>query len=145
MKIQFQKIRDVKSPSRGTKESAGIDCYLPKDFITEPTIIKPGESVFAPSGLKVRIPHGYALIAFNKSGIALKQGLSVGASVVDSDYDQEVHLHVINISCKDQIILPEQKLVQFILVPICLADIEEINELPERQTDRTGGFGSTGL
>ena len=92
------------------------------------------------------MPRGYALIAFNKSGVATKQGLSVGACVVDEDYEGEIHLHMINTSDKDQTVATGQKLVQFVLMPVSYIDVEEVAELPNRNTERgSGGFGSTGL
>ena len=79
--MKIQKIRDVKTPGRGTSQSAGIDFYVPEDFTT--SVLQPGESVLIPSGIKVQVPTGYMLTAFNKSGVATKQGLSIGACVVD--------------------------------------------------------------
>jgi dUTP pyrophosphatase len=142
--MKVQKLRDVKTPNRGTEASAGIDFYVPEDF--ETTILAPGQSVLIPSGIRARVPRGYALIAFNKSGVSVKQGLSVGACVVDEDYDGEIHLHMINTSDKDQTVVTGQKLVQFVLIPVSYIDVEAIDELPERNTQRgVGGFGSTGL
>ena len=142
--MKVQKIRNVKLPSRGTPSSAGIDFYVPDDF--ETATLKPGQSVLIPSGIKAQVPKNFALIAFNKSGVATKQGLSVGACVVDEDYEGEIHLHMINTSDKDQTIATGQKLVQFILVPVNYADIEEVSEIQSRNTQRgSGGFGSTGL
>jgi len=142
--MKVQKLRNVKTPNRGTTASAGIDFYVPEDF--ETVSLKPGESVLIPSGIRVQVPRGYALIAFNKSGVAVKQGLSVGACCVDEDYTGEVHLHMINTSNKDQVIATGQKLVQFILIPVSYIDVEEVEVLPERNTERgSGGFGSTGL
>ena len=139
-----KKIRDVKTPSRGTGKSAGIDFYVPNDY--EKTQLSPGESALIPSGIKVQVPEGYALIAFNKSGVSTKQGLSVGACVVDEDYEGEVHLHMINVSRVFQHIEPGQKLVQFILIPVSYADVQEVQEFPERHSERgSGGFGSTGI
>lgn len=142
--MKVQKLREVKTPNRGTEVSAGIDFYVPEDFETK--VLAPGQSVLIPSGVKVRVPRGYALIAFNKSGVSVKQGLSVGACVVDEDYDGEVHLHMINTSDKDQTIATGQKLVQFVLIPVSYTDVEVVDTLPQRVTQRgTGGFGSTGL
>jgi dUTP pyrophosphatase len=142
--MKVQKLREVKTPNRGTEVSAGIDFYVPEDFETK--VLAPGQSVLIPSGIKVRVPVGYALIAFNKSGVSVKQGLSVGACVVDEDYDGEVHLHMINTSDKDQTISKGQKLVQFVLIPVNYTNVEAVDELPQRVTQRgTGGFGSTGL
>jgi len=143
-KMKVQKIRNVKTPNRGTQVSAGIDFYVPEDF--ETIQLNPGQSVLIPSGIKAQVPRGYALIAFNKSGVSVKQGLSVGACVVDEDYEGEIHLHMINTSDKEQVVATGQKLVQFVLVPVSYFDVEEVNELPNRNTERgSGGFGSTGL
>jgi dUTP pyrophosphatase len=140
--MKVQKLRNVKTPSRGTSVSAGIDFYVPEDF--ETVVLKPGQSVLIPSGIKAQVPRGYALIAFNKSGVATKQGLQVGACVVDEDYRLEIHLHVINISDKDQTVATGQKLIQFVLIPVCYFDVEEVDNI-ENNTERKGGFGSTGL
>ena len=140
--MKVQKLRNVKTPSRGTSVSAGIDFYVPEDFETQ--VLKPGQSVLIPSGIKAQVPRGYALIAFNKSGVATKQGLQVGACVVDEDYRLEIHLHVINISDKDQTVATGQKLIQFVLIPVCYFDVEEVDNI-ENNTERKGGFGSTGL
>jgi dUTP pyrophosphatase len=102
--------------------------------------------VLIPSGIKAHVPSGYALIAFNKSGVAVKQGLTVGACVVDEDYEGEIHLHMTNVNNKYTTIVPGQKLVQFVLVSVNYQNVEEVNELPTRNTQRgSGGFGSTGL
>lgn len=142
--MKVVKTRNVKLPSRGTPESAGIDFYTPNDFKDE--VLLPLQSVLIPSGIKAQVPKGYALIAFNKSGVATKQGLMVGACVVDEDYEGEIHLHMTNTSNKNQTIKSGQKLVQFILLPINYSDIEEVVELLSRNTQRGDkGFGSTGL
>lgn len=142
--MNIQKLRNVKTPNRGTPESAGLDFFVPEDFETK--TLQPGESVLIPSGIRAQVPNGYALIAFNKSGVSVKQGLSVGACVVDEDYEGEIHLHMINTSNKEQTITTGQKLVQFVLIPVCNVDVHELKELPNRNTQRgTGGFGSTGL
>ncbi len=142
--MKIQKLREVKTPSRGTSASAGIDFYIPQDFPTKD--LGPGESVLIPSGIRVEVPRGYALVAFNKSGVATKQGLQVGACVVDEDYEGEVHLHMVNVSNKRQTIESGQKLVQFVLLPINYSQIEVVDEIKSRSTERgAGGFGSTGL
>lgn len=142
--MKVQRIRNVKVPNRGTLESAGIDFYVPNDF--EDKILQSGESVLIPSGIKAQVPRGYALIAFNKSGVATKQGLMVGACVVDEDYEGEIHLHMTNTSNQNQMIKSGQKLVQFILLPVNYDNVEEVSELSSRNTLRgEGGFGSTGL
>jgi dUTP pyrophosphatase len=142
--MKFLKIRDVKSPSRGTSKSAGIDLFIPNDF--ENRTLNPGDSILIPAGLKANVPDNYAFIAFNKSGVATKQSLSVGACVVDEDYEGEIHLHLINVGRSHTTIKPGQKLTQFILIPVSYMDVHVLEELPDRNTERgAGGFGSTGL
>lgn len=145
MKIKLT--RDTKVPSRGTPGSAGIDVFVPNDYPSETITLKPGESVLIPSGIVANVPDGHALIAFNKSGVATKQGLVVGASVVDSDYTGEIHIHMINASNKDQVITRGQKIVQFLLMPVNMVEsIEVVDELPSKESERgSGAFGSTGV
>lgn len=102
--LKFCKVRTVKSPNRAHSDDAGIDFYFPEDLpvetfkakcdmtkqnvtfseengIVKSVTIKPLESVLIPSGIHVKIPNGYALIFMNKSGVATKKHLHVGACV----------------------------------------------------------------
>jgi dUTP pyrophosphatase len=139
----IRKTRDVRTPSRGTQFSAGIDFYVPYD---QPQMfLEPSQSVLIPSGIKCDVPDNYALIAFNKSGIATKKQLIAGACVVDSDYTGEIHLHLINLSKTTVLIEPGEKILQFILIPVFLDEIVEDNDYIAKTTLRgEQGFGSTG-
>lgn len=145
--MKICKIRKVKTPVRGTPLSAGLDFFVPDDFPGTHYLV-PGDAVNVPSGIKVKVPHGYALVFMNKSGVAVKKGLQVGACVVDEDYQGEVHLHVRNTTPEVQSIQPGEKLVQALLIPVSYEGIEEVLdplELYEEKTQRgEGGFGSTG-
>lgn len=144
--MKFCKVRDVKSPQRSHETDAGIDFFIPNDF--EQTQVFAHDSINIPSGIKVKIPHGYALIAFNKSGIATKLGLDVGANVVDEGYQGEIHLHLFNTTNHFVKIEKGQKIVQFILVPVNYEMPEEVSEeeLFDSKSERgENGFGSTGV
>ena len=146
--MKISKIRNVKTPTRGTPGSAGIDFFVPDDYPHKLCEIKPLERFFIPSGIKANVPEGFALIAMNKSGVALKKGLTVGACVVDSDYQGEIHLHLINTSDKPVRIQPGDKLTQFLLIPVehCPVTVVDVDDLYEDVTTRgAGGFGSTGV
>lgn len=145
--MQIQKIRPVKTPTRGTTVAAGLDFYVPDDFNGgKKLFLMPSEDINIPSGIKVRVPQGCALIAFNKSGVATKQHLNVGACVVDEDYHGEVHLHVFNVGNIAAAIEPGQKLMQFVLIPVLYDLVEEVPQLELDFSARgEGGFGSTGL
>ena len=143
--MKYSKVREVRSPNRGTLESAGIDFYIPTGFSQK---VMPGESVMIPSGIKIDMPKGTMLQVCNKSGIASKKGLLVGAEIVDSDYQGEMHLNLWNVSNKVVVLNAGTKLAQMILIPILLPVLQEVEEedLFTTETERgTGGFGSTGV
>ena len=79
VRLYFCKVRDVKSPVKAHPFDAGFDFFIPNDFGRR--ILPPGADILIPSGIKVDVPEGYALIAMNKSGIATKQKLRTGACV----------------------------------------------------------------
>lgn len=160
--MKFLKVRDVKSPERGTTFSAGIDFFVPTEF--EELYLYPGKDILIPSGIKVGLPIGTMLMAADKSGIAssitakkhagieVKKDahdscLVIGAKIVDEDYPGEVHMHVINVGSNPVLIYPGMKLVQFIVVPIMYSEPQEVyssEELKIAKSQRLGGFSSTG-
>ncbi len=142
--MKYSKVREVRSPNRGTSNSAGIDFYVPTGYDQK---VEPGEKIFIPTGIKMDIPDGTMLQVCNKSGISTKTGLLVGAEIVDSDYQGEMHMNLWNVSNKTVVIQSGTKLVQMILTPILLPELEEVIEedLFNTETERgSGGFGSTG-
>ena len=143
--MKFTKIKDVKTPTRANYTDAGIDFFIPNT--EQPICLSPGHSCFIPSGIKVNVPEGYALIAFNKSGIATKKSLQVGACVVDCGYQGEVHFHLFNYGNNVVWLHPGEKIVQFVLLPLGDPAVEEVKEkdlYTEVSSRGEGGFGSTG-
>jgi dUTP pyrophosphatase len=146
--MRIVKVRDVKTPQRGTPQSAGIDFFVPNDY--EKIVLGPGDACNIPSGIHAKIPKGYALIAMEKSGVFLNKRLEVGAKVVDEDYQGEIHLSLVNgSSLESSVINPGEKIVQMLLVPVSYETTEEVSSLEElyggETTERgSGGFGSTG-
>ena len=141
--LRFAKVRDVKSPVRGTSKSAGLDFFVPNSFTK--IVVKPHTDVLIPSGIVAQIPEGYMLMAENKSGVvtsydacirinrqpkngAYKGSLTVGAKIVDEDYQGEIHIHLINLSNHEIVIEPGTKIAQFILVPVEYCAVEEVLE-----------------
>ena len=165
--------RKVKTPNRAHSLDAGIDFYVPEDITEaeflekcETTGIKPhyelneqgfiskivmnaGDAVLLPSGIKVCVPKGYMLQYINKSGVASKSGLMIGASVVDSGYDGICHINLIAQYNRPVEIVAGQKIAQGILIPVsnamvCTVDSGVITALNSKLTSRgEGGFGST--
>ena len=164
-KFEMIKVRDVKNPERNVQENAGIDFYIPnKSAFTEEEIKKFGEHIviynnsihipphcdaIIPSGIKSKFNYNIALVAFNKSGIATKKKLVVGAQVIDSAYQGEWHFHLINTSNEIQKVDFGQKIVQFIPLvidtsEIMISDKSEDEFFTETTSRGKNGFGSTG-
>lgn len=146
--MKFIKIREVKSPVYGTTGSAGIDFFVPEDF--KPINLSAGESVLIPSGIKANVPDGMVLIAFNKSGVATKKRLQVGACIIDSDYTGEIHIHIFNTTNDGVLglkINPGDKIIQFVLLPYVHAELvecqTELEVFPIETKRGSGGFGHT--
>tara|TARA_R100001015_G_C4633938_1_gene199579 strand:- start:647 stop:1084 length:438 start_codon:yes stop_codon:yes gene_type:complete len=143
--MKISKVREVKTPIRANSTDAGIDFFVPED--TKRFTLSPGDSCLIPSGVKVNVPEGFALVAFNKSGVAVKKSLHVGACVVDCGYQGEVHINLTNVGDCETDINPGDKIVQFVLLPLGNPKVELVEEsnLYESESSRgEGGFGSTG-
>jgi dUTP pyrophosphatase len=145
--MKILKVREVKTPSRAHSNDAGIDLFIPEDFLSQ--VLNPGQSVLIPSGIKARVPEGYALIAFNKSGIAAKKNLIVGACVIDESYQGEIHIDIKNVGTMPQVVNPGDKIIQLLCVPMNYVPVELVDNEDELFADMLsnrgdGGFGSTG-
>ena len=145
--MKVLKIKDVKLPTRGTPQSAGLDFYIPNDF--KPTQLRPNMSILIPTGIKANVPPGMALVAFNKSGIAVKKSLLIGACVIDEDYQGEIHIDLKNVGKETQLLNPGDKIIQVVCLPVNYVEVEEVQsehdlfngEITERGE---GAMGSTG-
>lgn len=169
-KVEFAKTMPVKSPSRAHGNDAGADLFVPdwslaleealknknekqdiqwRDEKNNPCIVlAPGARVLIPSGLRMHIlDEGTYIKIENKSGVASKKGLVVGANVIDAGYTGVVHINLINASSKEVRIDYGEKIVQAIQMPYVVTDYQEVDEetIDNVESDRkSGGFGSTG-
>ena len=145
-KIQFTKIRDVKSPNRANLNDAGMDFYIPNYSEEFSNDLKAKNKA---NNLQYILDKNTYLEANNKSGIASKYHLVVGASVVDADYQGEVHINLCNNGNTDITIKCGQKLVQFIHQIYLDTDWSEISTTEYNKidpSDRGAGMaGSTGI
>jgi len=144
--IKFTKVRDVKSPVRSHDTDSGIDFFIPSKIGHNYQYrIPPGFSTIIPSGIKMKVPDGFAGVFMNRSSIA-GRGLIVGACVVDSNFQGEIHFNFHNISTKTITILPETRAVQMLIIPVRLDQMQECEDpFDGEETERGAGmFGSTG-
>lgn len=150
MLLEFSAMRaDVNLPQRSNPSDAGLDIFFsPED--QKNVWVSPGQSVVLETGLKFGVPHGYMLEVKNRSSVASKRSLLVGACVIDSGYAGEVKINLHNVGNEPQKIIPGDKIAQIVMVPVVhfrpiLTDEEELYADGITISDRgDGGFGSTG-
>ena len=143
VKILIKKLNSkVKLPSYKTEGSSGMDIMA---FIDKPISILPQKSELIPTGLSIAIPHNTEVQIRPRSGLAIKNSISVlnTPGTVDSDYRGELKVILYNHGNKKFIVNNEDRIAQMILVPIIKADFEEVENLPKTIRGE-GGFGSTG-
>ena len=151
MILEYARMRDsAKPPVRSNPSDAGLDIfYNPEN--DQAVTIAPGDSVVLQTGYRFGVPHGYMLEIKNRSGLASKRSLVVGACVIDAGYDGEVLINLHNIGTETQTVQPHTKIAQIVMVPVVHFRALETqggdlyNWYPIAMSDRrTGGFGSTG-
>jgi len=153
MILQYHMLRGHEFPPvRANPSDAGLDLrWVPAEMSESVLKIQPGETILVPTGCTFGIPHGYMLEIKNKSGVAYKKQLLVGACVVDSGYEGEVFVNLHNVGNAPQVLEPGDKVAQAVVVPVVHArfiasESPDIYDwYPITISNRgTGALGSTG-
>ncbi len=143
VKVLDSKVDELGLPKYATPGSAGMDLCA---CINHPIVLEPGERKLVGTGIAIQILEpDMAGFIFARSGLASKRGiaLSNGVGLIDSDYTDELKVAVINLSSQTQTINPGDRIAQFVLMPVFEVNWIISDELAD--TDRKGGFGSTGV
>lgn len=143
MKVKVINKSKHKLPAYETEASAGIDIRADLD---EPFSLQPLERTLIKTGLFLEIPKGYEAQVRPRSGLALKNGLTVlnAPGTIDADYRGEIGVILVNLSQKPYVIEDGERIAQIVFARFEQAELVEVNELSE--TNRgAGGFGSTGV
>ena len=151
MQVRVQRLHtEAKMPVRAHTTDAGMDlffCPAPKPELTSQveTVLPFGSSVI-PTGLKIEVPEGYMLEIKNKSGIASRRGLLVGACVVDRGYTGEIFVNLHNVTHRNQTIHQGEKIAQAVFVKVTTeVELVESEDIYDKVTSRgEGALGSTG-
>ena len=130
-------------PEYKTVGSSGMDL---RASIKAPIALKPLERELVSTGLYVSIPKGYEGQIRARSGLALKNGITLvnGVGTIDSDYRGEIKVVLINLSNEDFIIKDGDRIAQFILTKYEEIEFEVVKDLDKTVRD-DGGFGHTGV
>ncbi|MEN3975475.1 dUTP diphosphatase [Emcibacter sp. SYSU 3D8] len=128
-------------PAYQTSQAAGADLTA---AIGEDVTIAPGERRLIPAGIAIGLPEGYEAQVRPRSGLALKQGVTVlnTPGTIDADYRGEVGVILINLGHEPFLIRRGDRIAQMIVAPVVQAEFHEA-ELSETARG-AGGFGSTG-
>lgn len=129
----------AKVPTRANAGDAGLDIYTPDDVV-----IAPYEDVKIDTGIITAFPEGYAFILHDKSGVATKKHLKLGAKIIDAGYRGHIFVHLINLS--DQVVRFDRgdKIVQGVVMPVWDGLPTLVDEIHLETERGTGGFGSSG-
>jgi dUTP pyrophosphatase len=144
-KIQIKKLSiSVPIPKYETPGSSGLDIAA---HIESNIIIYPNEKALVSTGFSLSIPIGYEVQIRPRSGLAVKKNITVlnTPGTIDADYRGEIKVILINLGKEKFIIENGDRIAQMVVCPVVRADLEEVEELSDANTERgSGGFGSTG-
>ncbi len=122
--------------------AAGLDLCAVLD---QPVSLQPSERCLIPTGLAMALPEGYEAQIRPRSGLALRDGITLVNSpgTIDADYRGEIKVIVINHGQKKVVIEDGERIAQMVIAPIVQVKLEQVESLDVTQRD-CGGFGHTG-
>jgi dUTP diphosphatase len=133
---------DLPLPEYATADSAGLDLLAAVDG---DKTLAPGKRMLVPTGLAIALPPGYEAQVRPRSGLALKNGITVlnSPGTVDADYRGEVGVILANLGDEPFVITRGMRIAQMVVAPVTRLGWTEVAELPDSGRG-AGGFGSTG-
>jgi dUTP pyrophosphatase len=148
VKVKIRRIRpqedsDLPSPRYMTEKSSGMDLYA---AVNEEIFLNPGQRRLIPTGIAVSVPEGYEAQVRPRSGLALRDGITLANTpgTIDADYRGEIGVLLINHGEKSFQVKRGDRVAQMVIVPVARAELEWVEDLDE--TPRSGGgFGHTGI
>ena len=122
--------------------ASGMDLMA---FIEKPIKIPPSSSYLVPTGLSMAFSEDYEVQIRPRSGLAVKNSVTVlnTPGTIDSDYRGEIKIILFNHGKEDFLINNKDRVAQMILTPVIKMELEETDNLPDTLRGE-GGFGSTG-
>ena len=130
-------------PSYATLGAAGMDLLA---AVGTDVVIAPGGRALVPTGLAIALPPNFELQIRPRSGLALKNGITVPNSpgTIDEDYRGEIGVIVLNTGAESFIVTRGMRIAQAVLAPVVRLTWDEVASLDETARG-AGGFGSTGV
>ena len=134
---------DLPSMQYMSEQAAGMDIYA---AVTEPVVLRPGETKLIPTGFQMALPAGYEAQVRPRSGLALKKNIGVlnSPGTIDADYRGEVGVILTNFGKEPFTVQRAERIAQMVIAPVVTAKLSFVSELPDSARG-AGGFGSTGV
>lgn len=142
LELKIRKINEeAKLPEYAHEGDAGLDIFSVDDMI-----IMPGESKLIKTGIQIELPSGTEAQIRPRSGLALKNQITVlnTPGTIDEGYRGEIGIILINHGKQQFHVEKGMKIAQMVIKPVLKVTIKEVVELTDT-TRGQGGFGSTGL
>ena len=133
--------RPGQGPEYQSEGAAGADLVHAG---ADPLILRPGERVLVPTGVRLAVPQGYEGQVRARSGLAVRKGLTVlnAPGTIDSDYRGEIAVPLINHGDEPVTVQPGERIAQLVIAPVIRARFVAADLDSTERGD--GGFGSTG-
>jgi len=128
-------------PTYAKPGDAGADLYSISDLV-----LAPGERALVRTGIAIALPNGYVGLVHPRSGLGLKNGISVvnTPGTIDAGYRGEIGVVLINHDLHESFQVKKgDRIAQLVIQKVENADFKLVNQLPESER-ATGGYGSTG-
>lgn len=132
-----------KLPEYKSELASGMDLYSAN---SNDVVLKPLERALIPTGIKIELDKGYEAQVRARSGLAIKNGITLinAIGTIDADYRGEVCVGLVNLSNEDFVVKRGDRIAQLVIAPVIYPEIKLQDELSETLRS-TGGFGSTGV
>lgn len=135
---------DLPLPEHETDHSAGVDlrAAVPE---SDPITLAPGERALVPTGLQIALPAGYEGQVRPRSGLAVREGITVinAPGTIDADYRGEVKVALVNLGHAPFEITRGERIAQLVVASYTRIQWDDVDTL-EPTARGEGGFGSTG-
>lgn len=141
--VRTEGTEDLPLPQYATMQAAGADIFAAN---LSPIVLKPLERCLIPTGLKAAIPRGMEMQIRPRSGLALKNGITVlnSPGTIDSDYRGEIQILLINLGEHEFTIERGMRIAQAIIAKHEHVHFEVTDDLTETERGE-GGFGHSGI
>lgn len=130
-------------PGYQTAGAAGMDLHA---AVHEDLAIAPHAVMLVPTGLEIAVPDGFEAQVRPRSGLAVKNRISMPntPATIDSDYRGEIRVPLINLGDEVFVVTRGMRIAQLVVAPVVRVTWDEVPDLPETSRGK-GGFGHSGV